>query len=86
MQSKYRSDAIRILGKYRKRGDLDRIRVFAVDPISKSYYDEITQILNSHQLENAKQSRLETKNDNSETPRTPDIAAAWKFKDINENR
>ncbi|XP_055306610.1 protein rotatin homolog, partial [Sitodiplosis mosellana] len=86
LKSKYQSDAVRILSKYGKRGDLNRIRVFATDPISKSYYDEIIQILNAHKLEYPKQTRAEVNNDNCETPKTPDIGATWKFKDINENR
>lgn len=87
MQSKYQSDTIRILSKYGKRGELNRIGVYAEDPISKRYYDEIIQIVNSYKLEYPKQARIEINSGRCETPKTPDTTCdAWKFKDINENR
>lgn len=86
LQSKYQSDAIRVLSKYAKRGDLNRIGMFAGDPISKSYYDEIIKIINSQKMEHLKSPRIDINHDKCETPTTSDTCEAWKFKDINENR
>lgn len=92
LQSKYQADAIRLLNRYSKRGDLHRMKIFVEDSISKEYYDEINQILSNHRVEFIKTPKNDTSHEKYETPKmprtskTPDTCESWKFKDINANR
>lgn len=83
-QSKYRSDAVRILGQYYKRGDLQKLRIYADDTVYGGCYDEIIQILNNDFGGFVKSPTI---------PESPKSASSinhlfdsWKCKDVNANR
>ncbi|XP_031630428.1 uncharacterized protein LOC116345312 [Contarinia nasturtii] len=79
LKSKYQSDAVRILSRYNKRGDLQRIGIFAEDRISNGYYQEIIRIVNGHKVEFERPVKVDVQ---YEAPRIPDVL---NFQDINAN-
>lgn len=83
-QSRYKSDAVRILGQYYKKGDLQKLRIYADDTVHGGYYDEIVKILNSDFSSFSKSPII------PESPKSVNsingLCGSWKCKDINANR
>lgn len=83
-QSKYRCDAVRMLGQYYKRGDLQKLRIYADDTVHGGYYDEIIEILNNNIGGYIKSPVV------PESPKSVnsmnDLCNLWKCKDVNANR
>lgn len=75
---------MRILGQYYKRGDLQKLRIYADDTRHGGYYDEIVKILNNELSSFAKSPIV------PESPKSAssinDLCDSWKRKDVNANR
>lgn len=75
---------MRILGQYYRRGDLQKLRIFADDTVHGGCYDEIIAILNDDLGSLVKSPSI---------PASPhsvnslnDLCNSWKCKDVNANR
>lgn len=84
IQSKYKSDAVHILGQYYKRGDLQKLRIYADDTVHGGYYEEIVKILNNDFGSFSKSPII------PESPKSTstinELCGPWKCKDVNANR
>lgn len=81
---------MRILTRYYKTGDLDRIRNYAKNAHLSGYFDEIISILSDHRLESPR-SEHATHRTTIEHPKTKQAPSPisindWDIKDVNENR
>lgn len=75
---------MRLLGQYYKRGDLQKLRIYADDAVHGGYYDEIIEILNNNMSGFRKSPSIPESSKSANS--INDLCDVWKSKDVNANR